>query len=380
MDDYAYPVGFGVSLCPAEAEPAFETDAQQELVWGRRWGASDEVGPLRQVLMRAPGDEFARVRSECWDERAQALVDPDGGWYWESREAPDVALMRSQHAGLVAALEAEGVDVVLIEEAAAGHLSRPIYTRDPLCTVPGGAIIGRMAPAMRRGEERAVTQAVAELGMPILRTIHGTGLLEGGSFVKLAPQLSAYGTSFRCNRRAPASCERYWTCSESSCWYCRCAGWSIHIDGHIGMVDVDKALVDAAGLPYWFLDRLAARGHRGDPLPGGRGVGDQLTRAAARPGADVRRVPAYPRSARAARGRGGRRALRRDPEGRRRRALLHDGAGARPRALDRPQAFVTVSVAAPVMPVLDVFFISLPVVSAASITDSWSDLSLMMSI
>jgi len=37
-------------------------------------------------------------------------------------------------------------------------------------------------------------------------------------------------------------------------------GFSIHIDAHFGMVDVDKALVDAPGLPHWFLDRLAELG------------------------------------------------------------------------------------------------------------------------
>ena len=37
-------------------------------------------------------------------------------------------------------------------------------------------------------------------------------------------------------------------------------GWSIHLDGHFGMVDVDKALVDPLGLPWWFLDRLTELG------------------------------------------------------------------------------------------------------------------------
>ncbi len=35
--------------------------------------------------------------------------------------------------------------------------------------------------------------------MPIIGTIIGTGLLEGGSFVKLTPTVAAYGTSYRCN-------------------------------------------------------------------------------------------------------------------------------------------------------------------------------------
>ena len=37
-------------------------------------------------------------------------------------------------------------------------------------------------------------------------------------------------------------------------------GFSIHIDAHFGMVDADKALVDAPGLPHWFLDRLGELG------------------------------------------------------------------------------------------------------------------------
>ena len=78
MDEYPYPIGYGVSLCPAEAEPAFESAEQQELGWGREWGAHDEVGILRRVLVRSPGNEFERVRADCWDERAQALVDPRG--------------------------------------------------------------------------------------------------------------------------------------------------------------------------------------------------------------------------------------------------------------------------------------------------------------
>src|ERR1700704_6121647 len=78
----------------------------------RRWGAADEVGRLRSVLVRAPRDEWAVVRADAWNDAAGALVDPGGMWYWESRTPPDLALVREQHGGLVAALEAEGVEVV----------------------------------------------------------------------------------------------------------------------------------------------------------------------------------------------------------------------------------------------------------------------------
>ena len=40
-------------------------------VLGSEWGARDEVGPLRAVLMRELRDEWSVVRDDCWDERAR---------------------------------------------------------------------------------------------------------------------------------------------------------------------------------------------------------------------------------------------------------------------------------------------------------------------
>jgi len=127
-------------------QTAAEAPFHDELtsVWGAEWGAADEVGPLRSVLVRRPGDELAAVRADAWDEQAQALVDPDGQWYWTDRTPPDLGRVAAQHDGLVQTLRAEGVEVVVVEPLGSSYL-KAIYTRDPLVTVPGGAIIGRMA-------------------------------------------------------------------------------------------------------------------------------------------------------------------------------------------------------------------------------------------
>ena len=45
---------------------------------------------------------------------------------------------------------------------------------DPVLMVKGGAIVCRMGARIRRGEELAVTRTLANLGIPILRTINGT--------------------------------------------------------------------------------------------------------------------------------------------------------------------------------------------------------------
>ena len=263
------PYGYHLSLCPAVPEPAFADAAELERVWGRRWGASDEVGRLRVVLVREPGREYEAVRADAWNEAAGALVDPGGMWYWESREPPDRERVAAQHAGLVAALRAEGVEVVFVAGEGPAHLTRPIYTRDPLLTVPGGAIIGRMAPAMRRGEEPLVTRAVAAAGMPILRTITGTGLVEGGSFVKLRPTVAAYGTSIRCNDEGARQLGDAVAELGIELIVVPMAGWSIHLDAHLGMLSPDAALVEVNGLPYWFLDRLRALGIEPVPCPDG---------------------------------------------------------------------------------------------------------------
>src|SRR5881392_4091443 len=123
------------------AEPPFHEELTE--TWGAEWGAADEVGPLRTVLVRAPSDGLAHIRADAWDEEAQALVDPDGAWYWTDRTPPDLDRVHAQHDGLVARLREEGVDVV-VGEPLGDRYVKAVYTRDPLITVPGGAIIGRM--------------------------------------------------------------------------------------------------------------------------------------------------------------------------------------------------------------------------------------------
>lgn len=260
-----YPPGYHLTLLRGDDGTPFADAAEQERVWGRRWGANDEVGTLRTVLVRRPRGEFAAVRADCWNEDAGALVDPDGLWYWESRDPPDVDLVDSQHAGLVAALEREGVEVVEVGGDLPAHITTPIYTRDPLVTVPGGAIIGRLEPYKRRGEEAAVARALGTIGMPILATIHGTGLVEGGSFAKLTPTVAAFGTSFRCNNEGASQLAAALRPLGIELIVVPLSPYSIHIDGHLGMIAPDLALIDPLGLPWWFVDRLKELGI--EPVP-----------------------------------------------------------------------------------------------------------------
>jgi N-dimethylarginine dimethylaminohydrolase len=244
---------------PSSALPPFDDPDELTRLWGRRWGAADEVSPLRVVLMRRPGREFDAMRGGRFDERMQMIVDPQGHWYWDSPEQPDPERVREQHQGLVAALEREGVEVVF-----AASLDPPlfngVFTRDPLVTVRGGAIVGRMAPRQRRGEEAGITRALAGAGMPILRTVAGTGTVEGGSFVKIRPDLAAFGISVRCNQEGADQLDEVLSRLGVELIRVPLPGLSIHIDGHLAMLDHDTALVNGETLPHWFLARLQALG------------------------------------------------------------------------------------------------------------------------
>jgi N-dimethylarginine dimethylaminohydrolase len=239
------------------AEPPFHEEL--ELVWGRAWGAHDEVGRLRTVLVRDPADALTRIESGMWDPEAGALVDPEGQWYWTRDTPPDNERAVEQHRGLVGALEREGVEVV-VAESLGPDFPKAMYVRDPLVTVPGGAIINRMGVRMRRGEEAVITREVAAAGMPILTTLIGTATAEGGSFVKLREGVAVFGTSIRCNQQGA---EQIRAVLERLGWrliVVTLPGYTIHVDLHLAMLDLDLALINAAGLPFTFIEELKAMG------------------------------------------------------------------------------------------------------------------------
>ena len=198
------------------AEPPFHDELTE--VWGGRWGASDEVGPLRRSSCARPGDELGADHAPTpGTRRRRRSWTPTAAGTGPTAQPPDLDAVHAQHAGLVAALEREGVEVVRRRAARPRASPRRSTSRDPLVTIPGGAVIGRMAvrDAPRRGGRRHAH--VAGQGLPILHTITGTGTLEGGSFVKLARAWRRSARRSAATRRARCSCR---TCSRASAGSC----------------------------------------------------------------------------------------------------------------------------------------------------------------
>jgi len=244
-----------IKMFGSHPEPGFESAEQQQGVWGREWGCDNDVGQIRVCLMHRPGDEMEIIDRTKRIEEIGSFGDLDKGWYFQSDTVPDWDEFRAQHDGLVKTLQSEGVEVVFLDSVEPDGI-KSVYTRDSSFAVKGGAIVTRLARTIRRGEEAHVTKTLANLGMPILRTVHGTGLAEGGSFAWLNSETAAIGRSICVNDEACDQIEQVLNAQGVELIRVDMSGYSIHIDGHLTMIDKDVAIVDPDGLPYTFLQRL----------------------------------------------------------------------------------------------------------------------------
>ena len=249
---------------PPKATPAFEEEEMQKRVWGRRWGVYNDVGTLGTILMHRPGDELKRMTADKYDPSIDALIDDDEQWYFRSDSGPNIEGMQAEHDTLVKIMRDNGVEVVFVD----GGPRDPnaMFTRDMGMVVNGGIIVSRMGPVGRefgtgrRGEEAYLSRKVAEIGMPILHTIHGEGLMEGGSFCFLNEKTAAIALSKRGNECAVKQVRCVLDVQGVELIEIPLVGFSMHIDGAIVMIDHDKAIINIERLPYWFVDRLGELG------------------------------------------------------------------------------------------------------------------------
>jgi N-dimethylarginine dimethylaminohydrolase len=261
MTEGEYRYNMLIKTFASRPEPGFEDAGEQAEVWGRQWGCNNDVGRLRMVLMHRPGDELKVVDPAKRLPEIGAFGDPEAGWYWRGNEIPDLPSLQAQHDGLVQALREEEVEVVFLDEIAPGRM-KSCYTRDSVIAVNGGAIVTRMGPPIRRGEELPVTRTLAKLGMPILRTIHGTGIMEGGSFAFITPKVAVVGISSRVNEEGADQLAEVLRYQGVELLRVHLTGYRLHIDGAFVMIDVETAIINPTQLPFWFLEKLKAMGIR----------------------------------------------------------------------------------------------------------------------
>jgi dimethylargininase len=147
-----------------------------------RYGAQSMSAPLRDVLVKRPGEAFGR-----------AFDDPEHGFLYPV----DLGVAQREHDAFVELLAGLGPTVhVLDEETDDPDL---IYTFDPLLVTDRGAIPLRPGKANRQGEPDVLERWMQAAGIPTLGRIEEPGTVEGGDTLWLRPDLFCIGRTMRTN-------------------------------------------------------------------------------------------------------------------------------------------------------------------------------------
>lgn len=204
------------------------TDEKDEL-WGK-WYCDSEVGQLRDVLMHRPGSELDRVtKFNFMDFRFKGSINPERA--------------RKQQDKLAEVYRNHGINVHYVQNQ---REDRPnaMFMRDLIFMTPEGAIVCRSAIPSRRGEEKAVASTLANLGVPIIKTINGDGYFEGASAMWINRETVVIGTGSRTNQSGAQQVEsELKNIGVTNIIKTQIPYGSIHLDGYMNMVDKKKMLI-----------------------------------------------------------------------------------------------------------------------------------------
>lgn len=219
------------------------THAEIGSLWGA-CGVCDEWSPLRTVLLHCPGDELT---GRAVPDKIQML------------DAVDLGLARAQHDAIARAYLDAGV---LVHHVAPAPLPPPnlMFVADLLFMTPEGAIVARPASTVRAGEERWVARRLADLGVPILRTVRGPGTFEGADAAWIRPTTVLLATGLRTNREGASQVSSLLGEMGVDVVKVGLPYGAMHLMGQLRFADRDLAIAWPGRVPYAAVEALRQRG------------------------------------------------------------------------------------------------------------------------
>lgn len=213
-------------------------------VWGA-CGVATEWSPLKAVLLHRPGQEL--------DE----LTDPDAAQMLGPLRA---SRAREQHDALAQAYRDAGVSVHYVEpdETPPPNL---MFVADLMFMTPEGAILGRPASTVRAGEERWVARRLADLGVPILRSVRGRGTFEGADALWIDPQTVLLATGLRTNAEGVAQVTSLLREMGIEAIQVGLPYGAMHLMGTLRFADRDLSIAWPRHVPYAAVEALRAHGY-----------------------------------------------------------------------------------------------------------------------
>jgi N-dimethylarginine dimethylaminohydrolase len=217
---------------------------EMDRLWGP-WGVSSEWMVLRSVMLHRPGAEIEGIPD---DPDAVQMLAP-----------VELERMRSQHDALAEAYRSEGVTVHYLEP----KITPPpnaMFMCDLLFMTPEGAMLARPASRVRAGEEVHVARRLADLGVPILRSVRGGGVFEGADALWVDERTVLLTTGLRTNEEGAAQVQSLLEEMGVEVVRVDLPYGTMHLLGQINFADRDLAVVWPGRVPHRAVRLLRARG------------------------------------------------------------------------------------------------------------------------
>jgi len=221
------------------------------VVWGS-CGLENEWQPLRSVLLHTPGEELTAVA-----DPSEALM----------LDAVDLERARQEHQALIQSYITEGVEVNLV----APEIARPnqMFCADLFAMTPEGAILARPASSVRAGEEREVARRLADLGIPILKTLTRDAVFEGADLMWLDRKTALLGKGLRTNDTAARQITQLMDDLGVTLICVDMPVGTMHLMGMLRIVDRDLAIAWPRRTPLRAITALQQAGYRVVFIPEG---------------------------------------------------------------------------------------------------------------
>jgi N-dimethylarginine dimethylaminohydrolase len=207
---------------------------------------ANEWSPLQAVLLHRPGAELEQVTDP---NRADMLAPVD------------LSRARRQHDDMARAFREAGVRVHYVEPPETS-LPNLMFVADLMFMTPEGAILGRPASTVRAGEEKLVAWRLAQLGIPILRSVRGHGTFEGADAAWVDARTVLLATGLRTNAEGAVQVAGLLREMGVEVIQVGLPYGAMHLMGTLRFADRDLALAWPGRVPYGAVEALRTRGYR----------------------------------------------------------------------------------------------------------------------
>lgn len=209
-------------------------------------GICDEWSRLDAVVLHRPGDEISASR-----------IDPNAVLMLA---APDVGRAGEEHDQMAQTYRDSGVTVHMLDPDG-GITPNLMFCADLFAMTPQGAILARPASAVRAGEERLVAHKLAEIGVPILKTLTGRATFEGADLMWLNSEQAVLGVGLRTNQEAAVQISRVLDELGASLLVADLPFGTMHLMGMLRIVDHNLALAWPRRTPHAAVTALRDAGY-----------------------------------------------------------------------------------------------------------------------